>query len=85
MYDPELALQKEQDLIRDKVLLERVSKRLGSDHPWTKRIKLMTDIFQTLSQKEDDLDNCFDPDVQYRLENEIDELIRIAREVLKKS
>jgi hypothetical protein len=83
MYDPASALHREQDLIEDKALLERTTKRLGSSHPWTKRIKLMTDIFQTLSQKENDLDNCFDPDVQYRLENEIDELIFLAREVLK--
>lgn len=83
MYDPASALQREQDLIEDKALLERVTKRLGKDHPWTQRVELMTDIFQTLSQKENDLDNCFDPDVQCRLENEMDELISIAREVLK--
>lgn len=82
MYDPELALRIEQDLLDDEIRLAKVAERLGNDHPWTERVKLVTDILKILSQKKNDLDNCFDPITKFRIEAEINELVSIAHKTL---
>ena len=82
MYDPELALQTERDLAADQLLLASVKERCGEHHPWTQRVELVTDILNTISQKENDLANCFDPIREVEIESDISELVVIAREAL---
>jgi hypothetical protein len=82
MYDPEAALQRERDLDNDDIRFGQVIRRLGVDHPWTQRVQLVTDILFTLSQKEDDLVNSFDPETQLDIEKQMKELREVAQEVL---
>ncbi len=84
MYDPELAFLREQALVNDQELLDRVERRLGSHHPWTERVSLITDILHTRAKKEQDLENCFIESERDEIEKRIDSLTKIGLEVLKK-
>lgn len=82
-YDPEYTLKLEEDLQFLQNQLEETELRLGEDDPWTKRICLLRDIFQSIVHKENDLANCWDELECEILSNQIDELIDIAKQVLR--
>lgn len=84
MYNPELAFQREQSLINNQELLDKVERRLGSNHSWTQRVSLITDILHHRAQKEQDLDNCFMDCERAKVEKEINNLTKIGLEVLNK-
>lgn len=73
------------DLANDQTRLKKVVEELGENHPWTQRVKLCTDVFKTLSEKELHLKNCSDLQLKNKIEKEIDDLISIAKEVLNES
>lgn len=82
MYNPEIALQRESDLIDDQARLQEVIDRLGENHPWTQRVSLITDILACIYKKKNEIDNCFNCDRKNEIEKEIDELILIAYNAL---
>lgn len=82
MYDPEEALQIENGLISDQLLLSSIENSLGKNHPWTQRVSLIVDILYSISQRENSLVNCFDEEDKKVIEVEIDELLSIAKEAL---
>lgn len=84
MYDPEVSLELERDLEKDKLLLFKIQQRLGKNHSYTQRVELMNEILNSITKKEIELMNAFDENNKNNLNKEIDELLEIANELLEK-
>jgi len=82
-YDPERSLDLERKLVEDQAGLSRVEARLGESHPWTQRVRLVTDILEIIVKKENDLVDYFDKIKQESIQLEIDKLIKIAYDTLE--
>lgn len=84
MYDPEYSLELARQLAEDQVRLAKVEARCGMAHPWTQRVALVTEILESIAQKEDELMNCWDEEQQIAIDSEIGELLTIARQAIEK-